>query len=174
MVQKQSLGDGARPSLSVVAAIADNGVIGRANALPWRLPADLAHFRQLTLDKSIVMGRKTWESLPGLLPRRRHLVLTRDPGFRAEGCLVLSSLEAAIAEAAGEGELMIVGGASLYTEAMPFATRFHLTLVHTQAEGDTYFPEWDRDAWREVSRELRPSDDRNAFAMSFIELERLP
>lgn len=173
MLQARALRGNARPSLAVVAAVAENGVIGRDNELPWRLPADLAHFRQLTLDKSIVMGRRTWESLPGLLPRRRHLVLTRDPGFRAEDCVVLTSLDAAIAEAAGEAELMVVGGASVYAEAMPLASRLHLTLVHTQAEGDTYFPVWDRSEWREVRRVARPRDDRNAFDMSFLELERM-
>ncbi|NEV62050.1 dihydrofolate reductase [Thiorhodococcus minor] len=173
MQQARARGGESRPSLAVVAAVADNGVIGRDNTLPWRLPADLAHFRQLTLGKSIVMGRRTWESLPGLLPRRRHIVLTRDPQFRAEGCVVLTSLDAAIAETAGEAELMVVGGASLYAEAIPLASRLHLTLVHTQAEGDTYFPEWDSSAWREVSRVARPRDARNAFEMSFLELERM-
>lgn len=162
-----------RPRLSIVAAVAENGVIGRENDLPWRLPADLAHFRSLTLDKSIVMGRRTWESLPGLLPRRRHLVLTRDPDYHAEGCCVLGSLEAAIQEASGESELMIVGGATLYAQAMPLATRLYLTLVHTRAEGDTYFPAWNPSDWREAGRVRRECDERNAFAMSFVELERI-
>ncbi|MBK1723334.1 dihydrofolate reductase [Thiocystis violacea] len=165
--------DTGRPSLSIVAAVADNGVIGRAKGLPWRLPADLAHFRRLTLDKTIVMGRKTWESLPGLLPRRRHLVLSRDARFQAEGCKVCDSLEAAIADAAGEPELMVVGGASLYAEAMPLTSLVYLTLVHTQAKGDTYFPEWDRSEWREVARIQRPADEGNPFDMTFVELRRL-
>ena len=161
-----------RPRLTVVAAVAENGVIGRANALPWRLPADLAHFRQLTLDKTIVMGRKTWESLPGLLPRRRHLVLTRDAGYRADGCRVLFSLEEAIADSAGESELMIVGGASVYAQAMPLASRLCLTIVHAPAEGDAHFPHWDAAAWQEVERVWRARDERNPFDMSFIELRR--
>ena len=163
-----------RPVLSLVAAVAENGVIGRANALPWRLPADLAHFRQLTLDKPILMGRRTWESLPGLLPRRQHLVLTRDPGYRAEGCLLVRSLAAAIAAVGPVPELMIVGGASLYAEALPLAERLHLTLVHASVAGDVSFPRWDPAAWREVSRVERAADERNPHDMTFLELRRRP
>ncbi|EXJ14317.1 Dihydrofolate reductase [Imhoffiella purpurea] len=157
-----------------MAAIADNGVIGRDNELPWRLPADLAHFKRLTLDRTLVMGRRTWESLPGLLPRRRHIVLSRDPGYGAEGCERAASLNEAIVLADGEPELMVVGGAALYAEALPRADRLCLTLVHTRAEGDVLFPEWDRAGWREVDRVERPADERNAFAMSFVEWLRLP
>lgn len=167
----RSAKDRLKPRLSLVAAIADNGVIGRDNALPWRLPADLAHFKRLTLDKTILMGRKTWESLPGLLPRRRHIVLTRNPDFQAEGCEVVGSLEAAIA-AVGEPDLMIIGGASLYAQTMPLASRLYLTLVHTQVAGDTCFPVWDPACWQEVERVERRADERNAFAMSFLEFRR--
>ena len=162
-----------RPLLCLVVAIADNGVIGRGNTLPWSLPADLAHFRRLTLDHTIVMGRRTWESLPGPLPRRRHLVLTHDPAFQAAGCTPVGSLDAAIAAAAGEARLMIVGGASLYAEALPRADRLYLTQVHAQIAGDTRFPPWEPAAWREVSREERPADERNAIPMTFLELQRL-
>jgi dihydrofolate reductase len=162
----------AHPILSLVAAIAENGVIGRGNHLPWCLPADLAHFKRLTLDKPIVMGRRTWESLPGLLPRRRHLVLSRDPAFQAEGCAVVDSLDAAIAVAGPVDELMIVGGAALYAEALPRASRLYLTFVHTQAEGDVRFPHWDQAQWREVSRVEQMADERNACSMSFVELRR--
>ncbi|MFD2112185.1 dihydrofolate reductase [Thiorhodococcus fuscus] len=161
-----------RPLLSLVAAVAENRVIGRDNDLPWRLPADLAHFKQLTLDKSIVMGRRTWESLPGVLPRRRHIVLSRDPGFAPEGCEVVNSLDAAIALAEGESDLMVVGGAALYAEAMPRADALFLTLVHTCARGDVFFPDWDPREWREVARVERSADERNAFAMTFVEWQR--
>lgn len=168
--------DGAvvQPLLSLVAAVAENGVIGRANALPWRLPADLAHFRRLTLDKPILMGRRTWESLPGLLPRRQHIVLTRDPDYRAAGCLLVPSLEAAIAAVGPVPELMIVGGASLYAEALPRAGRLHLTLVHARVEGDVSFPRWDPAEWDEVSRAEQGADERNPYAMTFLELRRVP
>ncbi|WP_295578121.1 dihydrofolate reductase [uncultured Lamprocystis sp.] len=160
------------PLLCVVAAVADNGVIGRGNALPWHLPADLGRFRRLTLDKTIVMGRRTWESLPGLLPRRRHLVLTHDPAFRAAGCTAVGSLDAAIAAAAGEAQLMVVGGASLYAQALPRADRLYLTQVHAVIDGDTCFPPWETDAWREISRTQHPADARNPIAMTFLELHR--
>lgn len=162
------------PPLCLVAAIADNGVIGRENRLPWYLPADLGHFKQLTLDKTIVMGRRTWESLPGLLPRRCHIVLSRDPAFRPDGCLVVDSLDAAIEAAGPVPELLIVGGAALYAETLPRADGLYLTLVHATIDGDTRFPCWDPADWAEVSRVERPADERNAHAMTFLELRRVP
>ncbi|MBV5311201.1 dihydrofolate reductase [Chromatium okenii] len=158
--------------LVIVAAVADNGVIGRDNALPWRLPADLAHFKQLTLDKTILMGRRTWESLPGLLPRRRHLVLSRDPHFRAAGGIVVNSLAAALAATAGEAELMIVGGAALYAETLPLADCLQLTQVHVEIDGDVYFPAWNSAEWQEVSRVAHSADAQNALAMTFVEWRR--
>lgn len=162
----------ATPILCLVAAVADNGVIGRGNRLPWHLPADLAHFKRLTLDKTIVMGRRTWESLPGPLPRRRHIVLSRDPGFRPVGCIVVGSLDAAIASAGPVGELLIVGGARLYAEALPRAECLYLTRVHASVDGDTRFPSWDPASWREVSRVEQAADARNRYAMTFVELRR--
>jgi dihydrofolate reductase len=160
------------PPLCLVAAIADNGVIGLENRLPWHLPADLGHFKQLTLDKTIVMGRRTWESLPGLLPRRRHIVLSRDPAFRPDGCLVVDSLDAAIQAAGPVPELLVVGGAALYAETLPRADGLYLTLVHAEIEGDARFPRWDPADWAEVGRVERPADHRNAYAMTFLELRR--
>jgi dihydrofolate reductase len=162
------------PTLCLVAAIADNGIIGVNNRLPWRLPADLAHFKRLTLDHTIVMGRRTWESLPGLLPRRRHIVLSREPGYTADGCLVVRSLDAAIAAAGAVGELLIIGGATLYRESLPHAQGLYLTRVHATLPGDTWFPQWDPAEWREVSRAEHPVDGHNPFAMSFLELRRRP
>lgn len=161
------------PILILVAAVADNGVIGDAGRLPWRLPADLAHFKRLTLDKTLVMGRRTWESLPGLLPRRRHIVLSRHPEYRAEGCLVVASLDAAIASAGAVPELMIVGGASVYAAALPCAQRFYLTQVHAQVAGSVRFPPWNPAHWFEVSRCQQAADASNAFDMTFLELRRL-
>ncbi|WP_295456163.1 dihydrofolate reductase [uncultured Thiodictyon sp.] len=155
-------------------AVADNGVIGRGNTLPWHLPADLAHFRRLTLDKTILMGRRTWESLPGPLPRRRHLVLTRDPTFQAVGCTPVGSLAAALAAVAGEPQLMIVGGVSLYAQTLPHADRLYLTQVHADVLGDTRFPPWNPAQWQEVSRRTQPADERNPIPMTFLELMRLP
>jgi dihydrofolate reductase len=163
----------APPLICIVAAMAENRVIGRGNRLPWHLPADLAHFKRLTLDKPIVMGRRTWESLPGLLPRRQHIVVTADVRYRAEGAQVVASPEAAVEAVAGAPELMVVGGAQLYRAMLPMAGRLYLTLVHAVIGGDTFFPEWDPRCWRETARTERPRDGRNAYALSFLTLERI-
>ncbi|MBK1700739.1 dihydrofolate reductase [Thiococcus pfennigii] len=165
--------DGARPRVSLIAAMAHNRVIGRDNALPWHLPADLAHFKRLTLDKPIVMGRRTWESLPGLLARRRHIVVTRDPGYRAPGCLVVGSPEEALAAAAGAAELMVIGGAALYRAMLPLAQRLYLTEIAADIAGDTVFPAWDPACWRENRREVRARDARNPYDLAFVELVRI-
>ena len=161
-----------RPEIALIAAVADNGVIGQGNALPWRLPADLAHFKRLTLDKPILMGRRTWESLPGLLPRRRHIVLTRDPHYRAAGCTLVDSVEAAITAAGDAPELMVVGGADLYAQALPLAARLYLTRVHAEPPGDTRFPDWDPRGWQEVERSEHPADAKNPIPMTFLTLVR--
>jgi dihydrofolate reductase len=163
-----------RPILALVAAVADNGVIGRDNRLPWYLPADLAHFKRLTLDKPILMGRNTWESLPGPLPRRRHIVLTRDLDYQAEGCALVRSLDEGIAAAGPVEEILVVGGGALYAEALPRADRLYLTLVHTLIEGDTRFPPWDPADWTETARSEHPADQRNPIPMTFVTLDRTP
>ncbi len=160
------------PNLSIIAALSENRVIGRDNQLPWRLPADLAHFKRLTIGKPILMGRRTWESLPGLLPHRTHIVVTRDPDYVAQGALVVHSLEQAIAVAGDVDELMVVGGAQLYTQAVPIASRMYLTLVHERVAGDTYFPEYPACEWREIAREPHAADERNPHAYSFVTLQR--
>jgi dihydrofolate reductase len=158
--------------ISIIAAMADNRVIGRGNRLPWYLPADLQHFKALTIGKPIVMGRRTWESLPGLLPDRPHIVITRDPGYRADGCLLVHSLEQALTAAGTVPEVMIVGGADLYRQTLPLAARICLTLVHTRPEGDTEFPEYDSTEWLETAREAHLADSRNPFPYTFLTLER--
>lgn len=162
-----------RPLISLIAAMAEDRVIGRHNRLPWHLPADLAHFKRLTLGKPIVMGRRTWESLPGLLPGRDHIVVSRDPDYRALGALVVPSPEAAITAVAGAEELMVVGGEALYRAMLPLASRMYLTLIAARIEGDAYFPEWDPAVWRETARETRPRDERNAYDLCFVTLERV-
>ncbi len=160
------------PNLSLIAAMADNGVIGRDNQLPWRLPADLGHFKRLTMGKPIIMGRRTWESLPGLLPHRRHIVVTRDPDYVAEGAEIARSLDEALTLAGDADEMMIVGGANLYAQTLPMASRLYLTFVHDDFDGDTRFPAFDRDAWQEVARERHEADARNPHAYSFVTMER--
>jgi dihydrofolate reductase len=161
-------------ALSLVVAAADNGVIGRDGDLPWRLPADLQHFKRLTLNKTILMGRKTWQSLGRPLPQRDNWVVSRDPGFEAPGARVFASVETAIAaaDAAGMTELMIIGGAQIYAQTLPQARTLHLTRVHAQVDGDTRLPPIDADAFAEVAREDHPADERHALAYSFITLQR--
>lgn len=161
------------PRVSLIVAMASNGVIGRDNRLPWRLPADLAHFKAVTMGKPMVMGRRTWESLPGLLPGRRHIVVTRDSEYKAEGATLVHSPEQALAAAGEVPEVMIVGGGMLYAAMLPRADRLYLTLVDTEVEGDARFPAIDYAEWRELSRETHPADERNAFDCTFLVLERL-
>ncbi|MET0023368.1 MAG: type 3 dihydrofolate reductase [Sedimenticola sp.] len=161
-----------KPIISIIAAMAENRAIGIENRLPWRLPADLQHFKRLTVGKPIIMGRKTWESLPGLLPDRPHILVTGNRDYVAEGCTVTHSIEQAL-EAAGDApEVMIVGGAAFYEQMLPRAERLYLTLVHTRAEGDAFFPEYDPAEWRETARQQCQADEKNPFDYTFITLER--
>ncbi|MBT2969023.1 MAG: dihydrofolate reductase [gamma proteobacterium symbiont of Ctena orbiculata] len=162
-----------KPLISLIAAVANNGVIGVDNSLPWRLPADLKHFKALTMGKPIVMGRRTWESLPGVLPGRRHIVVSRNRDYRAEGCELVHSVDEALQLAGDAAEIMIVGGGGLYRQMLPRADRLYLTLVEADVEGDAYFPEIDWSQWHEVSRETHAADDRNLFAYSFVILNRI-
>jgi dihydrofolate reductase len=161
--------------ISLVAAVADNGVIGAEGGMPWHLPADLAHFKQLTLGKPVLMGRMTWESIGRPLPNRRNLVLTRDSHWRAPGAERVGSVEEAMKAVAqaGEGELMVIGGAEVYRQALPKAVRIYLTRIHAEPWGDTLFPELDPEEWREVARRERLSDERNPWDMTFVVLERV-
>jgi len=160
------------PNLSVIAALADNRVIGVDNRLPWRLPADLQHFKQITMGKPMIMGRKTWESLPGLLPGRPHLVVTRDTNYAAEGAQVVHSLQEAFSVYRDAEELMLVGGADLYAQAIPLASRMYLTQVHAEPDGDTLFPEFDRSQWVEAERVEGVRDEKNTLPHTFVTLQR--
>lgn len=167
----------ARPAISFVVARADNGVIGRDNALPWHLPADLRHFKRLTVGKPVVMGRKTFDSIGKPLPGRHNIVLTRDPAWRAEGVTVVANLAEAIAAAGLDPktraeEVMIIGGAAVYAEALPIATRVYLTEVHDAPAGDTTLPPLDPARWRETAREDHPAEEGRP-AYSFVTLERV-
>jgi dihydrofolate reductase len=152
--------------------MARNGVIGRNNRLPWHLPADLQHFKFLTLGKPILMGRKTWESLPGVLPGRRHIVVTRNPDYQAPGGEVVYSVEEALQAVWEAPEIMIVGGSHFYSTMLPRAERLYLTLVEADVEGDSYFPEIDWRQWQEVQREAHHADENNAYDYSFVNLVR--
>jgi dihydrofolate reductase len=155
-----------------VVARARNGVIGRDGALPWRIPADLQHFKRMTTGKPMIMGRKTFESLPRLLPGRRHIVVTRDPAWRADGAEVARDPEEALRMAAGEDQdVAIIGGAHIFEALRDRADRIELTEIHQDVAGDTVLPGFDPDMWREVAREDVPAEgDRPAY--SFVTLDR--
>lgn len=152
--------------------MAENRVIGRGNALPWRLPADLAHFKRLTVGKPIVMGRRTWESLPGLLPHRTHVVITRNRDYRAAGASVVHGIDEALLLAGDVAEVMVIGGENLYRQTLPLVNRLHLTLVHEIVEGDAHFPAFASADWREVSREAHEADAHNPYRFTFLTLDR--
>lgn len=159
-----------KPEIVFVLARAKNGVIGRDGELPWRIPADLRHFKALTLGAPMLMGRKTFESLPRLLPDRRHLVLTRDAGWQAEGAEVAHNVTEAIA-AADSDRLSVVGGAEIYAVMLPYADRIELTEVDDEPVGDTFVPPFDPESWEETGREEHPVEaGRPSFA--FVTLRR--
>lgn len=160
-------------AIELVVAVAENDVIGRANALPWRLPADMRHFKALTLGKTVLMGRKTYESIGKALPGRVNIVLTRAHDFDPGDCRIAASLDEARRISSTAGELMVIGGAEIYRQSLPLATRIHLTLVHARIpDGDTFFTGWRDPEWREVTRERHEPDVEHSVAYSFITLER--
>jgi dihydrofolate reductase len=152
--------------------MAQNGVIGRDNTLPWRLPADLKRFKAFTLGKPILMGRKTCESIGRALPGRANLVLTRDRSWSAAGVTVVHTVEQALEQAAGSEELVAIGGAAIYRLVLPFARRIYLTHVHADVPGDTFFPEFDPTQWADVECSVHPADERHAYPVTFVTLER--
>lgn len=160
-------------TLSLIAAMGDNRVIGGAGKLPWSLPADLRHFKRLTTGRTIVMGRKTFESVGRPLPNRRNIVVTRNPGWREEGVEVAHGLGDALALAAGDGEVFIVGGQEIYRAALPMADRIYLTRVRGVFEGDAFFPEFEGTGWVLIERAEHGADEKHAYAMSFETYERI-
>jgi dihydrofolate reductase len=158
-------------TITLVAAMARNGAIGLGGAMPWHLPRELKHFKAVTMGHPIVMGRKTWESIGRPLPGRQNIVVTRNPGYSAEGCDVVASLQAAVEVANGD-EVMVIGGGQLYEQALPHADRMVLTLVDCEPVGDTWFPEWDPADWTETSSRHEDPDEANPHAYRVIELVR--
>lgn len=162
------------PRISLIAAMARNGVIGAGGRIPWHLPRELARFRHLTMGHHIVMGRRTYESIGRPLPGRTTVVVTRNRELRVPGALVAHSLEAALAACAGDEEVFVIGGAELYAQALPLADRLYLTVVEAEIPGDTYMPPIDASEWREVSRERFGPDEchRYGFTCSVYERKR--
>ncbi len=160
-------------ALELIVAVAENDVIGRGNELPWHLPADLRHFKSLTLGKPVLMGRRTFESIGKALPGRLNIVLSRSAELSPRDCVAVKTLDDARIAAAGQSSIMVIGGAEIYRECLPVATRIHLTLVHTEIEdGDTSFAGWRGAEWRASACERHEADEKHAYAYSFITLER--
>jgi dihydrofolate reductase len=166
--------------VSLIVAMAENRVIGRNNQLPWYLPEDLRYFKRVTMGKPVVMGRKTFESIGKPLPGRTNIVVSRNPDFHAEGVRVVKDLMMAravcesFAIVEGIEEVMVIGGAQIYEQALPMADRLYLTEVHAEVAGDALFPEFDRSQWRELGRQQFLAAEANPYDYSFVILERLP
>ncbi|HEX2789787.1 MAG TPA: dihydrofolate reductase [Steroidobacteraceae bacterium] len=160
------------PSVALVVAMAENGVIGRDGALPWHLPDDLKYFKVVTFGKPVLMGRRTFESIGKPLPGRRNLVMSRATPASAAGVEYVHSVGQARAMAAGAAELCVIGGAEVFALALPLATRIYLTRVHAVVAGDVYFPLRDFPGWRQSDPVVHAADARHAYAMSFVTLER--
>jgi dihydrofolate reductase len=157
--------------ITLVAAMGRNRAIGLDGVLPWHLPRELRHFKEITMGRPIVMGRRTWQSIGRALPGRQNVVVTRDASLRAEGCDIVHSLGEAVARSEGT-EVMIIGGGQLYREALPHADRMILTLVDHEPPADTWFPEWDPGEWSEVAVRNERADEKNPFGYRVIELTR--
>lgn len=158
--------------LSLIVAVGKNNEIGKGGKMPWHLPADLRHFKSLTLGKPMIMGRRTFEAIGKPLPGRRNIVVTRNPDLSAPGCKLAASFTDALVLAAGVPETMVIGGAEIYREALPRAQRIYLTRVHARFDADTFFPVLDPAEWRETGREDHAVDERNPFAYSFLVFNR--
>ncbi len=164
------------PRIAYVVAMDDNRLIGRDNALPWRLPDDMAWFRRQTLGKPCIMGRKTYDSLPPRfrpLPGRLNIVVTRNVDYDAPGAMVVHSIEDALRAAGDVEEIIIVGGADLFRRLMPVVDRLYLTQVHGTAAGDVFFPEYDHAQWREIFRREHAADERHPYAFTWLILDRI-
>ncbi|MBB5211159.1 dihydrofolate reductase [Microbulbifer hydrolyticus] len=165
------------PRLAMIVAMASNRAIGRENTLPWRISGDLQFFKRTTLGKPVVMGRKTFESIGRPLPGRQNIVITRNPEWRAEGVTVVASLQSALdaatTSASGDGveEVMIIGGAEIYRQAMPLAERLYVTEVDAEVEGDAFFPALD-ETWREVSRDCYPASEKDEYNYCLVQYDR--
>jgi dihydrofolate reductase len=158
--------------ISFVVAMGKNKVIGKNNSLPWNMPADMKHFKDLTMGKPIIMGRKTFESIGKALPNRTNIIITRDPEYKAEDCVVVHSVDQAIGAAGNAEEVMVIGGSQIYKEFLPKVNRMYLTIVEADFEGDVSFPEYDIKEWKEVAYEEHEKDAENAYDYVFITLER--
>jgi dihydrofolate reductase len=159
--------------IAIIVAVAENGVIGADNGLPWRLPDDLKRFKALSLGKPVVMGHRTFDSIGRPLPGRTNIVVSRQPGLAIDGVIVAGSLDAALAAAGAAPEIAVIGGAEIFRQALARTDTIHLTRVHARVDGDVFFPELDPAKWREVAVEHHAADERHLYAFSFITLQRI-
>lgn len=158
--------------ITMIAAAAENNALGKDNDLVWHLPDDFKRFKLLTTGHYILMGRKTFESFPKLLPNRTHVVITRQKGYAPEGCIVTDSLDKAIEIARDDPQPYIIGGGEIYKQGMEKADLIELTRVHAELEADTYFPEIDPEHWELVAEEFHPSDERHKYAFTYLTYKR--
>jgi len=158
--------------IEIIVAMSENRVIGYRKKMPWHMPADLKHFKDITMGKPILMGRTTYESIGKPLPGRCNIVITRDVEFRAPGCVITNSIDCALEAASYSDKLLVIGGASLYEHMLPRAKRIYLTVIHHDFPGDTHFPEINKDEWVEHEHTNHPADEKNPFAYSFITLDK--
>ncbi len=166
-----------KPLLSFVVAMDRSFLIGVGGELPWHLPEDMKHFRKVTMGKPVLMGRKTYESIPKRfrpLAGRTNIVLTRQQDFQAPGCLVVHSLDEALSVASGQPELMVIGGAQLYEQLLPLAQRLYLTSVDAKFKGDVFFPKLNMNEWQEISRQEYSPNEKHAVPFTIFVLDRLP
>ncbi|OGT27092.1 MAG: dihydrofolate reductase [Gammaproteobacteria bacterium RIFCSPLOWO2_02_FULL_42_14] len=153
--------------LSLIAAVSSNRVIGNNNRLPWHLPADLKHFKNLTLGKPVIMGRKTFDSIGKPLPNRRNIVISRDKNLVIAGCEIFYSIDSALQAVSSEPEVMIIGGANLYAQTIARADQLYLTIIDAKIDGDAFFPAWDKNQWQLISQERHEADEKNQYAYCF-------
>jgi dihydrofolate reductase len=158
--------------ISIICALAKNYVIGYKNQLPWHLPADLKHFKELTLGKPIIMGRKTFISIGKPLPQRRNIIITRDKNLIIPGCEIVHSLKEALTLTKASEEIMIIGGANIFAQALPCANRMYLTIIQHDFVGDVYFPKWNVQEWKIIECADYTADEKNPYPYSFLTLER--
>lgn len=158
--------------ISLIAAMGKNKVIGKNNSLPWKLPADMEHFKKLTEGKPVIMGRKTFESIGKPLPKRTNIIITRDQKYKSEGCIVVHSTDEALKAAENNKEVMVIGGSQIYKEFLPKANKMYLTLIDEDFDGDIYFPEYKIEEWKETAYEEHEKDAENPYDYTFITLER--
>jgi dihydrofolate reductase len=157
----------------MIVATADNLVIGKDNQMPWHMPADLKYFKQVTLNKPVIMGRKTFESIGRPLPGRRNIIISRDINYRSDGIEVVNSVEQALAEAQGVEEIMVIGGGAIYQHCLAKADRLYITHIDLAVEGDTHFPDYQEEAnWQLVSEEKHKADEKNAHDYRFCVYQR--